>query len=162
MNYIVNFKFSMIVMILYFIFLRLYLPVRDPTSDSKTATECHLVPTNLPNQKTTSCLKVILILNHSFSWIVDRKWCSNPFHVSSEILIFVGTRISRWYRESYCNHTWLSKRFRHPMDAWYAKRYPADGYQENKSCRYCKFQNYFHRLFRFIKKYFILDRRMGW
>jgi len=63
--------------------LRLYLPVKDPTSNSEVATECDLVPFYLPNQDTTSCLKelesrqdigkVVLII-HGYKNDFNTKW----------------------------------------------------------------------------------------
>ena len=44
----------------FFIALRLYLPINKELKEN--ATDCELIPLNLPNQNTTSCFKVNTIV----------------------------------------------------------------------------------------------------
>ena len=141
----------------YIHFPRLYLPINEELKEN--ATECDLIPMNLPNSNTTDCLKVNQLFCPSFESSTKRCYenIKNIPNILFILILSLGTWKAQRYWKSCVDYTWLPQWIWYWMDARNAKRYSENWFHHHKSWSYCKLKKT-HSSFTLTQNYCIIFR----
>ena len=122
-----------------YIFSRLYLPLNEDLKEN--ATECDLIPMNLPNSNTTNCLKVNIVFHAQIFLDAILNYQSGFLLLFVSLWFLLGTWKAQRYWKSCFDYTWLPQWIWYWMDARNAKRHSENWFNHHESWSYCKLAN---------------------